>query len=221
MRLRDDASLESFLATAAQETMLAALRQQPAQGGEAAIFLHGAIDTGKSHLLQAACQLAGPGGCYLPLRDLVLFPPDEVLEGLENRRLVCLDDIDAVLGRDDWEQALFHFYNRARARDCRLLISGNAAPRALAVGLPDLRSRLSWGVVFQLAVPGDEYKQAILQFLALRRGLQMPDEVSRLLVTRAPRRLRDLVDLLEKLDSSSLAEQRPLTVPFVKQVLGL
>ncbi|HEY7776125.1 MAG TPA: DnaA regulatory inactivator Hda [Kineobactrum sp.] len=221
MRLRDDASFDNFLATAAQAPLLGALREQQAAGGEPVVFIHGASDTGKSHLLQAACQLAGPGGCYLPLGELVLFAPDEVLEGLESRWLVCLDDIDAVLGRADWEQALFHFYNRARAANCRLLISANAAPRALTVDLPDLRSRLSWGVVFQLAAPADDSRQAILEFLALRRGLQMPEEVSRFLVTRAPRSLGALIALLEKLDSSSLAEQRPLTVPFVKKVLGL
>ncbi|QIB66396.1 DnaA regulatory inactivator Hda [Kineobactrum salinum] len=221
MQLRDDATLESFLALSSQAPLLAALRQQLEPGGEPLLFLHGSGDTGKSHLLQAACHLAGNVGCYLPLADFGAYPPAEVMQGLEQMQLVCLDDIEAVLGDRDWELALFHFFNRARDQDCRLLISASAAPRLLDVGLADLHSRLCWGLVFQLPVPDDQRRQAILQFRAQRRGLQMPQEVSRFLVSRVPRGLASLLMLLDRLDAHSLATQRPLTIPFVKQVLSL
>jgi DnaA family protein len=101
------------------------------------------------------------------------------------------------------------------------LVSASAAPRLLAVGLPDLHSRLCWGLVFQLPLPDDQRRQAILEFRAQRRGLQMPQEVSRFLVSRVPRGLAGLLALLDQLDAHSLVTQRPLTIPFVKQVLGL
>jgi DnaA family protein len=63
--------------------------------------------------------------------------------------------------------------------------------------------------------------QAILQFRARCRGLDMPVEVSRFLVSRAPRDMASLMHVLETLDTRSLADQRALTVPFVKGVLGL
>jgi DnaA family protein len=221
MQLRDDATLESFLALPSQAPLLAALRQQLEPGGEPLLLLHGAGDTGKSHLLQAACHLAGNAGCYLPLADFREFPPADVLQGLEQMQLVCLDDIKAVLGDRDWELALFHFFNRARDRGCCLLVSASAAPRLLDVGLPDLHSRLSWGLVFQLPLPDDQRRQAILQFRAQRRGLQLPPEVSRFLVSRVPRGLAGLLALLDQLDAHSLVTQRSLTIPFVKQVLNL
>jgi DnaA family protein len=87
------------------------------------------------------------------------------------------------------------------------------------VDLADLRSRLSWGIVYQLAQVDDEEKAAILQFRASRRGLQLPAEVARYIVNRAPRAMQSLLDLLDVLDKTSLAQQRALSIPFVKQVL--
>ena len=220
VQLRDEATLENFLAAPAVQPLLSALRGLIAPAGENMIFLHGAHGSGKSHLLQACCHLAGAGALYLPLAELVQYPPDEVLQGVEALDLVCLDDVHSVLGNDSWELALFNLYNRALQQNCKLLIAANAAPRALAVDLADLRSRLSWGVVFQLASADDEAKAAILQFRASRRGLSLSAEVASYIVSRAPRAMGQLLKLLDTLDQASLAEQRSLSIPFVKQALG-
>ena len=220
MQLRDDATLGSFLSAPALEPLLAALRAQVTPAGEPLVFIHGPGGSGKSHLLQAACHLLPAASCYLPLKELLAMPAAELLQGLEDQQLVCLDDIDAVAGDEGWELALFHLCNRARAAGCRLLFSAGASPRQVQVALPDLRSRLGWGPVFLLPSPDDERKQAILRYRARCRGLDMPAEVSRYLVSRAPRGLAELMALLENLDTLSLAEQRALTVPFVKQSLG-
>jgi DnaA family protein len=115
---------------------------------------------------------------------------------------------------------MFNLFNRARQNDCRLLLAGNAAPRAMAVDLADLRSRLGWGIVYQLAQVGDEEKSTILQFRAERRGLALPCEVASYIVARASRDMDALLALLEALDRASLVEQRALSIPFVKRVLG-
>lgn len=220
MQLRDDATFDSFLSAPALEPLLAAVRTQATAAGEPLLFIHGSSGSGRSHMLQAACHLLPGVSCYLPLKELLTMPAAELLQGLEDQQLVCLDDIDAVAGDERWELALFHFCNRARDAGCRLLCSADASPRRVPVELADLRSRLGWGPVFLLPTPDDERKQAILRYRAGRRGLDMSADVGRFLVSRAPRGLAALMTLLEQLDSSSLAEQRALTVPFVKQVLG-
>lgn len=220
VRLRDEATLDNFLAVPAVQPLIAALQQQLQETGEAMIYLYGPAGCGKSHLLQASCHLAGGRALYLPLADLADYAPDDVLQEVEALDLVCLDDVDQVLGCAAWELALFNLCNRARQRGCRLLIGGNAAPRALAVDLADLRSRLSWGIVYQLAQASDADKATILQFRASRRGLQLPAEVASYITTRAPRGMQQLLDLLEILDRASLAEQRALSIPFVKQALA-
>lgn len=219
IQLRDDATFDNFYTVEGLQPLLMNLQHQTEQGGEALIYLYGAQDTGKSHLLQGACHQTSASALYLPLAELRQYPPADVLQGVESAQLLCLDDIDVVLGDSDWETELFHLFNRARDRGCRLLVSGAAAPRALSLDLADLRSRLSWGIVYQMAHYGDEDLEMILQYRAQRRGLPLPPEVARYIVLRAPRSLGPLLDLLDTLDQASLAQQRALSIPFVRQVL--
>lgn len=220
VRLRDDATFENYLAAPAVRPLMPVLEEQLHPNGEAIVYLYGPEGVGKTHLLQSACHLAGERALYLSLAEMRHYPPADVLQGVEQLGLVCLDDIHVVLGEEAWELALFNAFNRAREAGCRLLVAGNAAPRSLAVELPDLRSRLGWGIVYQLPSAGDEEKVEILRFRAARRGLSLPVEVATYIVSRAPRAMEQLLAQLDLLDRMSLAEQRALSIPFVKQALN-
>ena len=220
VHLRDDATLENYLPLAETQVLLQSLQEQLLATGEPIIFVHGPLDSGRTHLLQAACHLAGADAQYLPLAELQTYPPADVFQGIETLKLVCLDDLQTVLGQPDWEQELFHLFNRARDNQCRLLVSADAAPRALEVSLADLRSRLGWGIVYRLPTISDEQREQLLAFRASRRGLQLAPEVASYIVSRAPRAMDSLLDLLDTLDKASLAQQRPLSIPFVKATLG-
>ena len=218
--LRDDATLENFLLLPALEPMMATLTQQLQPGAEQFVFLHGAADTGKSHLLQASCHRASGNALYLPLADLMTYAPEQVLDGIDTLELVCIDDVHLVAGQQHWEHALFHAFNRARQSGCAWLLAADAAPRNLDITLADLQSRLGWGGVFRLPSLDDESRIAVLQFRAERRGLTLSTDVANYIVTRAPRALSELIAVLDTLDQASLAEQRALSIPFVKQSLG-
>ncbi len=219
VHLRDEATMDNFLPGAGNEALIAALGGLVDGRGEPVILLHGASGSGKSHLLQACCHSAGEGALYLPLGDLASFAAGEVLEGVDGMRLLCLDDLHAVLGDAQWERALFNLYNRARDSGQALLLSADAPPRQLPVALADLQSRLSWAVVFQLAPLDDDRRCEILQFRARRRGLTLPLDVANYVVSRAPRGMEALLDSLDRLDRASLAQQRHLSIPFVRQIL--
>lgn len=222
MQLRDDATLASYYPGDNQE-ILSALMQMSAGVGESFIYLWGGSESGRTHLLQAACQAAGEAGIaalYIPLKEYRHLSPT-VLQGIEEIPLVCLDDIDTVAGQPMWEEALFHLFNRIRARQGRLLIAANVAPTHLNITLPDLKSRLTWGVVYQLHTLNDEQKLCALQLRAHMRGLQLSKTVGQFLLHRCSRHFSELFSTLEVLDRASLAEQRRLTVPFVKHVLQL
>ena len=74
--------------------------------------------------------------------------------------------------------------------------------------------------MLQLAQGDDADKSAILQFRATRRGLTLAPGVANYIVSRAPRAMHELLEVLELLDSASLAQQRALSIPFVKEALG-
>lgn len=226
VRLNDQATFANFYTPpdSANAATLALLKQQACGQGEPLVFLWGAPGVGLTHLLQASCHEAESAGQrvqYLPLHDLAGYAPEQLLEGLEAQDLVCLDGLDAVAGQVHWERALFHFFNALRQRDASLLISAHASPRELPLELADLRSRLQWGVTAQIAPLTDADKQRALQTRARARGMHLGEEVAQFIVQRVPRDMNELFCYLHRLDDVSLAEQRKLTIPFVKKVLGI
>jgi len=212
---------ETFHAGANGEAV-AALRDLAAGPRRAPLWIYGPAGSGKSHLLQAACAEAGARGltaAWLPLGALRADGP-ALLGGFERLGLIALDDLDAVAGDAAWERALFTFYNDFRERDGRLVAAAKGAPAVLPFGLPDLASRFAAAEVHRLA-PLDESEQAqALRRRAEHRGLELPDETLAFLTRRAPRDFAALCRLLDELDLESLAAQRRLTVPFVRDWLA-
>ena len=222
IRWNDAASLESFEVMPVNQSVVAAVRAL-SQSGEFCTYLFGPAGCGKSHLAQAACRQAAHAGhtsFYLPLREAGQFGP-EVLQGLESLDLVVVDDIDAVAGHAVWEETLFHLYNRIGDAGGRLLITASQRPDHAGLALPDLTSRLAWGLVLRLEPLDDDHRLRALRRRAAFRGLELGGEVGRYLLARCPRETAYLFELLDRLDREALAAQRRLTIPFVKAVTGL
>jgi DnaA family protein len=196
--------------------------QALAAGESGQIYLAGATGFGKSHLLNAAVSRALENGiqaCLLPGRELTGLPPS-VLEGMEQFTLLALDDLDSLTGHAEWEEALFHLYNRMRQAGGTLLLAASGAPRNLGLGLPDLMTRLAAGEVYRLKPLGESGLTALLRQRAGERGLRMPDDVARYILLRHGRSAPALVECLERLDQAAWVAKRPLTVPFVREVMG-
>ncbi len=224
--LIDDATFDNFYAleTTPNAQVRSALRSQIEFANEPFIYLWGASGCGLTHLLQAAChqaQTLGKSFQYFPLRDLIGYAPDELFTGLETLDFVCLDGVDLIIGRADWELALFSLYNRMRDAGKLLLVAAVLGPRELPVNLPDLASRLQWGITFHVHSLDDQEKQQALQLRARARGLELSDEVANFIIQRLPRDMNELFWQLNRLDYASLAEQRKLTIPFIKKILSL
>jgi len=219
--LRDDATFDNFVLEGNAQAFNSIINCVQAKGDNF-IYIWGAEGSGRSHLLQASCHAAPEfmqTAVYLPLGQQNLT--SDLFSGLENVSLICIDDIDRVAGNKLLEEQLFHLFNRIRANNSRLIIAANAAPNQLKIELPDLKSRLSWGVVYQLKSLNDEQKIKVLSLRALGRGLELDDSVAKFLLRRCSRQMAKLFEVLEQLDQASLTEQRRLTIPFVKDVLGL
>ena len=215
IRLDPGASFDSYYAGANAQAVVAV-------AAEPLLYLYGGEGLGKSHLLQAACrQLAEAGEpvAYVPLSEVMALSPS-ALEGLEAMSLVAVDELERLAGQRDWQVELFHLFNRIRDRGGRLVVAAGCKPVELGLELPDLVSRLQWGLVLRLQELDDADKRAALALRAQLLGLELSAEVAQYLLAHYPRDMNWLVAALERLDKASLREQRRLTVPFIKQVLG-
>lgn len=190
-------------------------------GGEMQLYVWGDAGTGKSHLLQACCQRAkslGRDPFYLQFAADRL-PAPAVLEGLEAFELVCFDDVQTVAGHRDWEQALFGFYNAHRQLGHQLLLTADCPPKYLPFELPDLKTRMSWGLTLKIQPLREDQLIEALAHKARYLGFDIPVAVGRFLLNHYVHDLPSLWLLLEKIDKATLAAQRKLTIPFLKQIL--
>ena len=183
-------SLDNFVAGANAEALAAVRALAAGERPEVVVYLWGERGSGRTHLLRAA-TLANPG-------------------------LVAADDVETLDATA--QQALFNAINAAREGQSAVLATGSAPPAGLVLR-DDLRSRLAWGLVYQLRAPSDADKAAYLRAEAARRGLRLPEEVLAYLLSHVPRDLASLNAVLDSLDRYSLASQRPLTLPLVRAAL--
>lgn len=221
IQLNDEATLADFCwgdNSLLEQTLKTSLEAE----GERLFYIWGAEGSGKSHLLQACCQLTpNSSSIYLPLQILKEWGPESI-DDLGEQSLIAIDDIDAIAADKAWEEALFHLYNRIRDNGKTiLLIAGKQSPSSLAINLADLRSRLAWGLVVQLNELTDELKIKTIQQHALKRGFELSTSVGQFLLNRCARNMHDLHSILDDLDRASLAAQRRITIPFVKAILDI
>ncbi len=221
VQLRDDATFDNFYALEATE-VVAQVRLSACAKGEQSIFISGPEGVGCSHLLQAACheaQAQGANSVYLPLDELVLYSP-AIFESLEDLPLIALDNLQAIAGKPKWEEALFHLFNRVRDSGGHLIFAADKGPESLGIKLPDLLTRLQWGLIYPLNEVNEDFKVEALQYRAHNRGLELTADVARFIVKHVEGSMELMFDVLQELDNASLSAQRKLTRPFVKTVMG-
>lgn len=222
IKLPDDATFATFVG---EPNIATALLQQLRRDDHNLwyIYLWGLEGVGCSHLLQAACHHARSidlACVYISLAEPESMQP-EILQGLENQDLICLDDLDGIIGNSVWEEALFHLFNRASETGSCLLIAGANPPAEMGLGLADLTSRLMSGLVFHLKELNDEQKLSAMRLRAANRGMKLEQDVASFILTRYARGVDQLFDALDKLDEASLHQKRKLTINLAKEVLGL
>lgn len=220
LKVRDASSFENFLAGDNAEVLACVRQLVPAGAGFTCLTLWGESAAGKTHLLEAACRAAhAAGGApqYIPLAGRAELDP-ALLDDIERAPMVCVDDVQSVAGDRVWQEALLGVYERLRGQRGALLLASRLPPAGLDALLPDLLTRLRSGLVYPLKTLDDAGRIAALRLRAGNRGLELPEEVARYVLTRYPRDLHALFALLDRIDDASLAAQRRITIPFLREL---
>jgi len=126
------------------------------------------------------------------------------------------DDVEKL---DEASQiGLFNTINEVRQSGGTVLAAGNAPPAQLPLR-EDLKSRLAWGLVYQVKQLSDDERSTYLRAEAARRGMNLPDEAIAWLLTRMRRDMRSLNAVLDRIDQVSLELKRPITLPLVREAM--
>lgn len=218
--LQDNCQFESFFA-AANNKELTILLQTDFWKQVPQVFIWGDEASGKSHLLQARCALSfrkQQTAAYLPLKTFARHGVD-ILDGLNARELIAVDDVQEVIGDLEWEKALYDLINQCRLNQQPLLMTSQANPRDLDCALPDLKSRLLWGPVYRLYPLSEARSLEVFRWRAGKRGLNLNQQATEYIGRHYSRDIRALINLLDCLDTESLNNGRKVTRQFVQEVL--
>ena len=188
--------------------LLSVLRHALAgSSSERNFYLWGETGSGRSHLLQACIHAA------LDAQRSAIYARGSVPQSAE---VVAVDDVECL--GDAAQIELFDLYNRMRDSDGLLLVNGCCAPLHLTLR-DDLRTRLGWGLVYQVHGLSDEEKAQALAQHAQSRGFALPPEVTQYLLRHGRRDLPSLIAALDALDAHSLRLHRAPSVPLLKEIL--
>ena len=211
----DYATFENYHSDDSHQTV--SLLKQFLEGGIGCntCYLWGPSGAGKTHLLYAACQLIS-NSAYIPLKDLSLQP--DVLDRLEEFRLVCIDDIQCIAAQSVWENNLIALLENLENQKNLFIVSANFPPQELGFDLQDLVNRFSGRQILRLHPTSEETLVRILTDRAARRGLSIDDSVIRFILERYSRDTHSLIRLLDRIDRLSLEKRRRITIPFLKQL---
>jgi DnaA family protein len=205
------ATFENFVRGRNVEALDAMLRFARGVARETGLVIWGAQGAGKTHLLKAAVALAREAGMGATYIDGPSRVDDELFEG---DMLVAVDDIDRA---DAAAQArLFTLYNLIAARGAHLVASASVPPASMSLR-EDLRTRLAWGLVIEIVPLPDEEKPDALSAFAHARGFRLEHEAIAYLLAHGRRDMPSLVRALIALDQRSLALQRPISVPLIRE----
>lgn len=198
-------TLENFVAGSNAEAVEVLRRLAAGAGADRIVYLWGEQGCGRTHLLQALVGARGGG----------FFRADDAPDAAG---LTLVDDVDRL--DEPAQVSLFNRLNAVRARVDALCVAAGSAPPARLPLREDLRTRLAWGLVYQLHPLADVDKADALRAHAAARGLAAGADVIDYLLTHLPRDMRTLAAALDALDSFALAHKRSLTVSLVRQWLA-
>jgi DnaA-homolog protein len=187
------------------------VRRAPRTPSERFVYVWGDPGAGKTHLLRALQTDA-------TARYIAAGSPVDAYRFEKDVTLYLLDDCERLSA--DVQIAAFNLYNEVKENGGLLVAAGATAPAALVLR-EDLRTRLGWGLIYQVRGLSDDEKIEALRQAALARGIGLPSGVLPYLITHFRRDMRSLSAMLDALDQYSLETQRPITLPLLRSLLQL
>ena len=185
------------------------------------LFIYGTKESGKTFLLQAICNSyssMNKSSLYVPLKKVINYGV-EIFESLENIDLICLDGIEQVISKLEWEKEIFNLINKALISKSRLILTSSKNLKSLNFSLPDLESRIKKIQSYELYPIDDKDILDALKYISQFKSINLGDKEAKYLVTFSQRDISNLVQILESLDQLSMEMKRKITIPLIKEVI--
>ena len=185
------------------------------------LFIYGTKQSGKTFLLQAMCNFyssMSKSSLYVPLKKIMNYGV-EIFESLEKIDLICIDGIEQVISKTEWDKEIFNLINKALISKSRLILTSSKNLKSLNFSLPDLESRIKKIQSYELYPIDDKDILDALKYISQFKSINLGDKEAKYLVTFSQRDISNLVQILESLDQLSMEMKRKITIPLIKEVI--
>ncbi|MDA9142276.1 DnaA/Hda family protein [Gammaproteobacteria bacterium] len=223
-QVNQKASFASFFCSPDNIELMSRLADLVASKKADELIINGAEGSGKSFLMQAICNELSSSGkqfAFIPMNKAINMGV-EIFQNLASLNAVCIDDLQLILSREEWETALFNLINECQQSNCSLILSfgGNQSLEDITQ-LPDLLSRIKRMEFMRLQAVQDEFLNQALDFVSQQLDINLEKAELEFLLKHQTREFSILVDNLISLDKQAASLKRKITIPLIKETLSI
>ena len=182
------------------------------------IFIDDLGSNGKSYLLQAICNdfsNCNNSSIYIPMQETINFDPS-ILEGISELNLICIDDIDLINKRREWEIPFFNLINECYEKECFLILSGSINKLK---AIPDLISRIKKMETLRLEAINDDELMEATQAISKNLNIEISDKNMNYLINNSKRDIKTIFRTLSQLEKESLERKKSIGLNLIKDVI--
>ena len=223
-QVNQKASFDSFFCSPDNIELMSRLTDLASSENTDELIINGAEGSGKSFLMQAICNELSSSGkqfAFIPMNKAINMGV-EIFQNLASLDAVCIDDLQLILSKEEWETALFNLINQCQQSYCSLILSfgGNQSLEDITQ-LPDLLSRIKRMEFMKLQAVQDEFLNQALDFVSQQLDINLEKAELEFLLKHQTREFSLLVDNLMVLDKQAASLKRKITIPLIKETLNL
>lgn len=197
------------------------------------LFVHGGVGLGKTHVLQAVCQIVlrqkpttriGYLSCQSFSEIFIACVKSGRMQDFRHRfrnlDVLVIDDIHFLSKREQSQEEFFHTFNTLYQAGKQIILSSDASPN----DIPDLEERLvsrfNCGLVARVDRPCYETRVAILKSKANLINLNVPDDVLAYIAARIDSNIRELEGALTKVRGYAMANGLAICLDVAKAAIA-
>ncbi len=198
------------------------------------LFIYGGVGLGKTHLMQAIGNFIKN---TTPSKTVVYVTTEsfmnDLIDALRNDRMtqfrekyrtvdvLLIDDIQFISGKDRTQIEFFHTFNALYDAGKQVVLTSDRPPKDIPMLTERLRSRFEWGLIADIQPPDFETRIAILRRKAETEGIDIDDNVLKLIATIIKSNIRQLEGALIKLKAKASLEGRPIDEDLVRSMFSI
>ena len=219
IQINERASLNNFFVSKKNNKTIQILKNILLSSNKGAqIFIDDLGSNGKSYLLQAICNdfsNSNNSSIYIPMQETINFDPS-ILEGISELNLICIDDIDLINKRREWEIPFFNLINECYEKECFLILSGSINKLK---AIPDLISRIKKMETLRLEAINDDELMEATQAISKNLNIEISDKNMNYLINNSKRDIKTIFRTLSQLEKESLERKKSIGLNLIKDVI--